>query len=93
MCQKVNHTHLLPSNRHVILNIPEDSRLDEVTAVSRRPAATHEFGALTLPTADVAKDLLELFLVDLSWREEILMNAISQNYVDWVIQKCYIYVL
>lgn len=76
----IKYTHLFPSNCHVIFNITEDSRLDEVAAVSCRSATTHELSALTLPTADVAKNLLELFLIHLQKREKIVTDALPEHY-------------
>src|SRR5271154_2313747 len=50
---------------HVVLNIGEDGRLDEVTAVSDSIATADELGTLRAARLDVAHDFVELRLIDL----------------------------
>lgn len=58
-------SYLLPGNSHVVLDISKHSRLDEVSSVCCRSSSTHQLGSLSLPTADVAQNLVELLLIHL----------------------------
>ena len=56
-------SYLLSGNDHVVLDISEHSRLDEVSSVCSHSPSTHQLGSLPLPTADVAQNLVELLLI------------------------------
>ena len=60
-----HNTYLLPSDGHVILDVPKHSGLDEVAPVRCHGSPTHQFGTLSLPSANVAQNLLELLLIHL----------------------------
>ena len=70
--------NLLPRNRHVVLDICEDGRLDEITHVASAFATAEKICAIAHATLDVSKHLLKLSFVHLwSLRPAMWIDAAS----------------
>ena len=66
-------TNLFLGDRHVVSDVREDGRLDEISCVAVSVATTLQFGALLLTNFDQAQNLLELLCVDLHEKKWMMM--------------------
>lgn len=79
------YSYLLPGNGHAILDISKDSRLDKIPSVSSHASSTHQLGPLSLSTADVAQNLVELLLIYLNGIIKSVSDRVCQTFDTHVV--------
>ena len=70
---------LLLGDAHVVGDVGEDGRLDEVAAVAVALAARQQAGALLLARLDQRQDLVELVLVDLRALLDVQVERVAHR--------------
>lgn len=80
-------SHLLPGDGHVVLHVSEHGRLDEVPSVCGDASSAHQLGSFPLAAADVAQDLIELLLIDLTGDPSVRDRTQDVNLFDFLALK------